>query len=71
MITDCGKLLQSNLNLFYRCVYIVEHVDEPWSHTALKLIFNDGNDAPKTIPDEQLYKGIKIVFCRKMDKKKI
>lgn len=40
----------------------MEHVDEPWSHATLKLIFNDGNDAPKTIPDEQLYKGMNAFF---------
>lgn len=57
VINDCGKLLQGNLNVYYRCVYIVEHIDEPWSHPTLKSILNDGKDASKTVSEEQLYKG--------------
>lgn len=56
-ISECGKLLQSNLNIFYRCVYIVEHIDKPWSHETLKLILNEGKDGPKTISDELLCMG--------------
>lgn len=56
-ISNCAQLLEKNPNVFYRCKYIVENVDAPWSHPTLKLIFNDGNEAPKTISDEQFNKG--------------
>lgn len=56
-ISECANLLQHNPNICYRCAYIVDNFDEPWSHETLKVIFNDGKSAPKTISDEQLYKG--------------
>lgn len=56
-INECATLLKHNSNIFYRCEYIVSNIDEPWSHETLKLIFNELKDAPKTISDEQLYKG--------------
>lgn len=52
-------LLQVYANVFYRCEYILENIDAPWSHPTLKLIFNDGKDAAKTISDEQLNKGLR------------
>lgn len=56
-ISECANSLQHNPNIVYRCAYIVEHFDEPWSHETLTVILNGGKSAPKTISDEQLYKG--------------
>ncbi|XP_055312611.1 uncharacterized protein LOC129574543 isoform X2 [Sitodiplosis mosellana] len=57
-INECAPLLEKYTNIYYRCKYIVENINEPWSHPTLKLIFNDGNQAPTTISDEQLNKEI-------------
>lgn len=56
-INECAPKLENYQNVFYRCKYIVENIDAPWSHPTLKLIFNDGKDAPTTISDDQLKKG--------------
>lgn len=50
-------LVQNYPRVLYRCKYIVDKIDEPWSDPTLQIIFNGGKRAPTTIPDEQLNKG--------------
>lgn len=50
-------MLEKYSNVYYRCKYIVENIDAPWSHPTLKLIFNDGKDTPTTISDDRLNEG--------------
>lgn len=56
-ISECASLLQKNAHFVYRCAYIIENIDAPWSHPTLKLIFNDGKILPAIIPPDQLNEG--------------
>lgn len=61
-------MLEKYTNIYYRCKYIVENINAPWSHPTLQLIFNDGQNAPTTISDEQLNKGIFNITSSSIDK---
>lgn len=64
-INECVSLVHDEANFLYRCKYILENIDAPWSHPTLQLIFNGGNDASTTISDEQLVKGKPQFFLKK------
>ncbi|XP_031617631.1 uncharacterized protein LOC116337332 isoform X2 [Contarinia nasturtii] len=57
-INECASLVQEEANFWYRCKYILENIDAPWSHPTLQLIFNDGKNSPTIISKEQLEKEI-------------
>lgn len=59
-INACIPLLENNPNALYRCEYILENMQEPWSHPTLNFILNSDEKSIVTVSDEQLNKGMGI-----------
>lgn len=55
-INECLPLLELDQyqHAKYRCTYILDTIDEPWTHPTLKSILESDDSSPTT---EQLEKG--------------
>lgn len=57
-IIECKPLLQNHPNMLYRCNYIIENMDDPWSNSTFKKIISHNGNADEIAGTDERNEGI-------------